>query len=189
MTFNAPKSTLNAKLNFNYFTGIQKENEKPEKLGNKTFINPINFINNIKKSKNNLKEENSSNSYFYDYGSNTIINTGIFNISSIKVNKAQYNINNNKIEKNNFIIKKDNSNIIPKIINPQKQFELEIKSQENNKKNNNTISFTSFNFGLIQNNNKRKMIKKSLMNNNINNILQKKIKNLITRIQMIINIL
>ena len=92
MTFNAPKSTLNAKLNFNYFTGIQKENEKPEKLGNKTFINPINFINNIKESKNNLKEENSSNSYFYDYGSNTIINTGIFNISSIKVNKAQYNV-------------------------------------------------------------------------------------------------
>ena len=177
VTFNAPKSTINAKLNFNYFTGIQNENEKPEKLGNKTFINPINFINNIKESKNNLKEENSSNSYFYDYGSNTIINTGIFNAPSIKVNKAQYNINNNKIEKNNFIIKKDNSNIIPKIINPQKQFELEIKSEENNKKNNN-ITFTSFNFGLIQNNNKRKMIKKSLMNNNISNILQKENKEL-----------
>jgi hypothetical protein len=83
---------------------------------------------------------------------------------------------NNKIEKNYFIIKKNKSNIMPKIINPQKQFELEIKSEENNKKNNN-ITFTSFNFGLLQNNNKRKMIKKSLMNNNIN-ILQKENKEL-----------
>ena len=44
---------------------------------------------------------------------------------------------NNKIEKNYFIIKKNKSNIMPpKIMNPQKQFELEIKSEENNKKNN-----------------------------------------------------
>ena len=166
VTFNAPKSTINAKLNFNYFTGIQNEIEKP-----------INFINNLKESKNDLKQENSSNSYFYDYGSNTIINTGIFNAPAIKENKTKNSMENNKIEKNYFIIKKNKSNIMPpKIINPQKQFELEIKSEENNKKNNN-ITFTSFNFGLLQNNNKRKMIKKSLMNNNIN-ILQKENKEL-----------
>ena len=169
VTFNVPKSTINAKLNFNYYSGINNENEKAENFENKVFMNPINFIN-LKEEKNNLKEEKST-SYFYDYGSNTIVNTGILNGTSSNKNKGKLNSDNNKIENQNFIIKNNDSNNNIYKNNPEKQFQFEIKPSEESKKKYNNITFTSFNFGLIQNNNsnnKRKMIKKSLMNDNIN---------------------
>ena len=158
VTFNAPKSTINAKLNFNYFSSYNNMNEKNE---NNTFINPINL-----EGKNILKDESSS-SYFYDYSSNSVINKNIFYENS--KNKSGYYNDNNKIEKQNFIIKR---NVSYNKNNPERQFELEIKPKEQKKKNtNNNNTFSSFNFGLIQkdnSNNKRTLLKKSLMNSNIN---------------------
>ena len=169
VTFNAPKSTINAKLNFNYYSGITNENEKKENFENKIYMNPMDFIN-IKEESNNLKEIRSS-SYFYDYGPNTIIRTGIFNGTAFNTNKVQPNNNNIKIEKQNFLIKSNKNNDIASKNKAEKQFQIEIKASEENNKKNNNITFTSFNFGLIPNsnsNNKRKILKKSLMDNNIN---------------------
>ena len=165
VTFNAPKSTINAKLNFNYYSSFSNLNEKYEKIENKTFINPLNIIG-LKEDRKDIKEKNSS-SYFYDYGSNAIISKEIFYDLSKNNNKRHFN--NNKIEKQNFAIKQKSCNKL-RSNNPEKQFELEIKPIEEKKKKNNDNTFSSFNFGFIQKdnlNNKRKIIKKYLMNENI----------------------
>ena len=163
VTFNVPKSTINAKLNFNYFSGTINDIEKEDK---RVFVSPINY-NNSEKEKSVLKKENSNSSYFYDYGSNSIINSGIFNGISINANKKD----NNKLERHNFTVQKSYNKIFQKN-NPEKQFQIEIKPKEINKNKNNENIFTSFNFELINNNNnsnnKKTITKESFINNNIN---------------------
>ena len=167
VTFNVPKSTINAKLNFNYFTGTINDIEKEDK---KAFIPQINSINSDMKGKI-LEKENSSSSYFYDYGSNTLFNSGIFNgVSFLNTNKKENNINinnNNQLERQNFTIKKSYNKIIP-INNPEKQFQIEIKPKEINKNNNeNRNTFSSFNFELINNNSNNELnYPKTLSNKN-----------------------
>ena len=45
VTFNVPKSTINAKLNFNYFSGTINDIEKEDK---RVFVSPINYNNSEK---------------------------------------------------------------------------------------------------------------------------------------------
>ena len=172
ISYNKPKSTYNTKLNFNYFLESKKEEkeEKKEKeniIQNKSYIiNPINFIN-LRQSEDKKQE----NSYFFNYGSSAIIDTGIF-VSPL-INNI-YGNNKNKIEKQNFTIKKEK--LTDKINNPEKQSQFEIKAEkiENKKIFNNT--FTSFNFAINNNkdNNKRSYLKKNIKKNLINDIIHSK---------------
>ena len=154
IAFNEPKYTINAKLNFNYYS----VNNCKEGNNNKTENNEINQIN-YNNLKNELKEKYP---LFYDYGTNPTIHTA-FQRPSIN-NKYKF-LNNdlNKLEekKENYNIKEANNKI-----KPEMQFQIEISTKKEEKKENrNTLS--SFNFGIIKRGNsycKKKILRKCLIN-------------------------
>ena len=88
----APKKKMNnAKLNFDYFS------ENKENIDNQSYIiNPMNYIN-IRQYGNGKQKTNVeySPSYFFNYGSSAIIDTGIFYTPLIN---NIYDNNKNKIQ-------------------------------------------------------------------------------------------
>ena len=155
IAFNDPKYTINAKLNFNYYS----VNNCKEGNNNKTENKEINQINdnNINLA-NELKEKYS---LFYDYGTNTTIHTS-FQRKSINNKYKYFNDDLGGLEE-----KKENYNIkeAKNKIKPEMQFQMKIAKKEEKKENRNTLS--SFNFGIIKRANsycKKKIIRKCLIN-------------------------
>ena len=159
--FKSPKYTINAKLNFNYYSVNNYKEEKNNKTENEE-INQINY-NNLNVA-NELKEKYQ---LFYDYGTSASIHT-VFQRSSI-------NNNLNKLEG-----KKENYNIkeIENKKKQEKQFQREIATKKEEKKENNN-TFSSFNFGFIKKDNsyyKKKILREYLMND-MNDINKENINN------------
>ena len=170
----APKKKINnAKLNFDYFS------ENKENIDNQSYIiNPMNYIN-IRQYGNGKQKTNVeySPSYFFNYGSSAIIDTGIFytplinNIYDNNKNKIQnLTLNEEKIKKNS--------------LEKQTQFEI-IPKKENKIINLNNNNSTSFNFCINKKkendfiNNKRSNQKKNIRNSFIDKIKENEIENLI----------
>ena len=135
ITYNNQKSSINTKLNFNYFSPINPFNNNENKYDKKDFtINLMNLIN-LKEPKSIIK---NTTSYFY--------------------------------------------------INPERQSQFGIisKEEKNIKKIENNKP-TSFNFNFISQNNKRKILKQSLINENINIIPKNDNNNINTFEQIYLN--
>ena len=154
IALNDPKYTINAKLNFNYYS----VNNCKEGNNNKTESKEINQIN-YNNLKNELKEKYP---LFYDYGTSATIHRA-FQRPSINNKYKYFNNDLNKLEE-----KKENYNIneSKNKIKPEMQFQIEISTKKEEKKENrNTLS--SFNFGIIKRGNsycKKKIIRKCLIN-------------------------